>query len=220
MANITEMLKQSGSVLLGLAIMAGFMLLFGAMFAGFTAISAFLYPIVSWLAGLSILVFLFIVLPLSFFQPLRSSMAITSMVLSYSCGAAVWLFSFLTVVFYLKWFALFLLFYFPAVSPIACIGLLFARQWAAAGGIVLGLIITYGMRIYAAWLGSIYETVEQKKYEIRATVNADSAGEVIAGSRICPSCYEKNNPDLLSCWKCGGTLQRQLGLDSNETTSR
>jgi hypothetical protein len=202
--------------LLGIAVFAGIMLFAGAMLAGVTVATAFLYPIISWLAGISVLLFLFIVLPLSIFQPLRHVMAVISLILSYICGASVWMFSFLAIILILKWFSLFALMFFQAVSPFACILLLINGQAGAAGGIVLGLVFTYGMRFFGMWLETVYQETEKGKYEIKATVGSDTSGEIIDGSRICPACCEKNNLTLSSCWKCGKKLPKQLDLGSSE----
>lgn len=211
-------LKQGGTVLLGIAVFAGIMLFAGAMFAGVTVATAFLYPIISWLAGIAVLLFLFVVLPLSIFQPLRHVMAITSLILSYICGASVWMFSFLAIIIILKWFSLFALMFFQAVSPFACILLLINGKAGASGGIVLGLVFTYGMRFFGMWLETVYQEKEKGKYEIKATVSLDPLGEIIDGSRICPACSVKNNLTLSSCWKCGKKFPKQLDLGSTEIT--
>jgi hypothetical protein len=213
MSNVVAMLKQGGTFLLGIAVFAGIVLFAGAMLAGMTVATAFLYPIISWLAGISVILFLLVVVPLSIFQPLRHAMASISLILSYVCGASVWMFSFLAIILILKWFSLIALMFFQAVAPFACILLLFNGQAGAAGGIVLGLLITYGMRFYGIWIETVYQKRLEGKFEIKATVSTDSTGN---GSKICPACNEKNNLALLSCWKCGEKFQKQLGLDSNE----
>lgn len=179
MSNVMAMLKQGGTVLLGIAVSAGIMLFAGAMLAGMTVATAFLYPIISGLAGTSILLFLSVVLPLSIFQSLRHAMATTSMILSYICGASVWMFSFLTIIATLKWFSLFALMFFQAVAPVACILLLFRGQAGVAGGIVLGLVITYGMRFYGIWIEAVYQKRLEKKFEIKMTC---SEGAVAGGT--------------------------------------
>jgi hypothetical protein len=213
MPNVMAMLKQGGAVLLGIAVFAGIALFAGAMLAGVTVATAFLYPIISGLAGTSILLFLSVVLPLSIFQPLRHAMATISLILSYVCGASVWMFSFLTIILILKWFSLFALMFFQAVAPFACILLLFNGQAGTAGGIVLGLIITYGMRFYGVWIETVYQKKLEGKFEIKVTASTDSAEEITSGSRICPACNEKNNLALLSCWKCGEIFQKQLAAN-------
>lgn len=153
-------LKSFGSSLLGFAIMGGFLLLGAVLLIGVTKISAFLYPIFSALTGLSISIFVLFILLLSLIHKIRPFLSQTTMVLSMICGATIWLFSFLTIVGYLGWLAIFLLFMFQVVAPVAIIGLFFKQQWYAGLSIIVGLIITYGMRFYSIWLAKLYDQKE------------------------------------------------------------
>jgi uncharacterized membrane protein YgaE (UPF0421/DUF939 family) len=83
-----------------------------AMFWGVAAVSAFLYPSFSILASVSIIVFIVFILPLSLIESLRTRLAIASVMLSYICGAAVWMYSFLTLIGFLGGWQYFLCFYF------------------------------------------------------------------------------------------------------------
>lgn len=109
------------------------------------------------MAGASIAIFLLIILPLSLFKGLQNHLAGISFILSHVVGASVFMFSFLTVFYYLGWVALFFMFMFQIVSPIAAIGLFFKGQWVAGVSIILGLIFTYGMRFYGIWLATLAE---------------------------------------------------------------
>ena len=155
--NIKEKIKGFGSGILGIIIFLGmciipFILIFGAL-----KVSAFLYPIISVLAGASIGLFLLIILPLSLFKSLHKHLAGLSFILSYIVGASVFMFSFLTIFYYLGWIAFFFMFMFHVVSPIAAIGLFFKGEWGAGFSIVMGLIFTYGMRFYGIWLATQVE---------------------------------------------------------------
>lgn len=203
-------MKKSGGFLLGLAVFAGFFLLAMAMFAGFAAVSAFLYPIIAGLAGLSVILFVFGVLPMSFFKRYRTFLAAASIMLSYVCGIAVWLFSFLTIVFYLGWFALFFLFVFRAVSVIACLGLAFKGRWDVAIGILVGLAVTYGMRFYGMWLASIDARTVREEYDVEIIDDAPSTEKTGGGSKICPACHKENDPSRSTCWNCDAFLWKSL----------
>ena len=132
----------------------GFLIIPFIFIFGILKVSEFLYPIISVLAGASIGLFLLIILPLSLFKSLHNHLAGLSLILSHIVGASVFMFSFLTIFYYLGWVAFFFMFMFQMVSPIAAIGLFFKGQWGAGFSIILGLIFTYGMRFYGIWLST------------------------------------------------------------------
>lgn len=155
--SVENKLKDLSRYALGLAGIAAVILVCAALFIGFTAVVKFLYPLFFALAAVSICIFLIIILPLSLVKPLRPRLAAASMILSMICTAGIWMYSFLVIAGYLNWVALFLFLFFKAVAPIAAIGLFFKGEWVAGISIILGLLITYGMRFYSAWLGRLHE---------------------------------------------------------------
>lgn len=157
--NIKDKIKGFGSGILGILIFLGFCIIPFILIFGILKVSEFLYPIISVLAGASMGLFLLIILPLSLFKSLHKHLAGLSLILSYIVGASVFMFSFLTIFYYLGWIALFFMFMFQLVSPIAAIGLFFKGEWGAGFSIILGLIFTYGMRFYGIWLS---EQVERR----------------------------------------------------------
>lgn len=152
--NLKDKIKGFGSGILGILMFLGFLIIPFIFIFGILKVSEFLYPIISVLAGASIGLFLLIILPLSLFKSLHGHLAGISIVLSHIVGASVFMFSFLTIFYYLGWVALFFMFMFQLVAPIAAIGLFFKGQWAAGFSIILGLIFTYGMRFYGIWLST------------------------------------------------------------------
>jgi len=152
--NIKDKIKGLGSGILGILMFLGFLIIPFIFIFGILKVSEFLYPIISVLAGASIGLFLLIILPLSLFKSLHNHLAGLSLILSHIVGASVFMFSFLTIFYYLGWIAFFLMFMFQIVAPIAAIGLFFKGQWAAGFSIILGLIFTYGMRFYGIWLST------------------------------------------------------------------
>jgi len=155
--DMKEKVKGFGTGILGILMFLGFMILPFIFIFGILKVSEFLYPIISVLAGASIGLFLLIILPLSLFKSLHNHLAGISVILSHVVGASVFMFSFLTIFYYLGWLAFFLMFMFQIVSPIAAIGLFFKGQWGAGFSIILGLIFTYGMRFYGIWLSTLVE---------------------------------------------------------------
>lgn len=174
--NIKEKIKGFGSGILGILIFLGFCIIPFIFIFGALKVSEFLYPIISVLAGASIGLFLLIILPLSLFNNLRNHLAGISIVLSHVVGASVFMFSFLTIFYYLGWIAFFLMFMFQIVSPIAAIGLFFKGQWGAGFSIILGLIFTYGMRFYGIWLATLAEKRASSEF-IRSNGVIDVEGE-------------------------------------------
>lgn len=162
--DIKEKVKGFGTGILGILMFLGFLILPFIFIFGILKVSEFLYPIISVLAGASIAIFLLIILPLSLFKSLHNHLAGISVVLSHIVGASVFMFSFLTIFYYLGWIAFFLMFMFQIVSPIAAIGLFFKGQWGAGFSIILGLVFTYGMRFYGIWLATVAERRASNEY--------------------------------------------------------
>ena len=152
--NIKDKIKGLGSGILGILMFLGFLIIPFIFIFGILKVSEFLYPIISVLAGASIGLFLLIILPLSLFKSLHNHLAGLSLILSHIVGASVFMFSFLTIFYYLGWIAFFFMFMFQIVAPIAAIGLFFKGEWGAGFSIVMGLIFTYGMRFYGIWLST------------------------------------------------------------------
>lgn len=116
-------LKEWGWGFLGFAMMCGFLVIGAILLVGVAKVSAILYPIFNALSAISLLLFFFIILPLSLINNARPFLAQASIVLSYICGAALWMYSFLVIFYILGWWALFLFFWFRAVTFVAAIGL-------------------------------------------------------------------------------------------------
>ena len=150
--NIKDKIKGFGSGILGILMFPIFLIIPLIFIFGILKVSEFLYPIISVLAAASVLFFLLIILPLSLFKSLHKPLAGLTIILSFIVGASVFMFSFLTIFYYLGWIALFFMFLLHLVNPIAAIGLFLKGETALGFSIILGLIFTYGMRFYGFWL--------------------------------------------------------------------
>ena len=146
-----------GSAFIGFLFFCGLVVIGAILMAGTAAVSAFLYPIFNVISAAAVMSFFLIILPLSLINSLRSFLAQLTIVLSYVCGVTLWMYSFLVIFNLLGWWAWLLFVWFQAVAPIAATGLLFKKQWAAGGSIILTWIIVYGMRFYSIWLAALYE---------------------------------------------------------------
>jgi len=178
MLNIKEKIKGWGWALLGFGIFAGLILLSLVFIWGIAKVSAFLYPIFSVSASVAILLFIIIVLPFSLIHKCRPFLVGTSLVLSMVCGATVWMYSFLVILGYLGWFAIFLFLFFHFVAPIAAVGLFFKGEWLNGLSIIIGLLFVYGMRIYSYWLASLCEN--KKEVLIDTMPNFESVNKAIS----------------------------------------
>ena len=159
-------LKSLGIYIMGFGIFALLIMVPFAMFWGVAAVSAFLYPLFSILASVSIIVFIVLILPLSLIESLRTRLAIASVMLSYICGAAVWMYSFLTLIGFFGWLAIFFVFLFRFLAPLVTTGLFIKGQWASGLTVLTGLLFTYGMRFYGFWLEGLYNKEIQQESEI------------------------------------------------------
>lgn len=165
-SGLKSRLKSSGIYMLGLGIFALLLMLPFVMFWGFAAVSAFLYPLFSVLAGISIIAFILFILPASLIEGLRMRLAIISIILSYICGATVWMYSFLTLIGFLGWWAIFLVFLFRFLAPLAILGLFVNGQWPSGLTLLIGLLFTYGMRFYGFWLEQLYSREFRRNSEV------------------------------------------------------
>jgi len=177
-----EKIKGFGSGILGFFLMIGFLVLPFILIFGVLKVSEFLYPIISVLAGASIGLFILIVLPLSLFKSLRTHLAKLSSIFSNIVGISVFMFSFLTIFYFLGWIAIFFMFIFHLVAPIAAIGLFIKGEWAAGFSIILGLIFTFGMRFYSIWLESLVEKQESGFGDSSDIIDVDSSSNTVEDS--------------------------------------
>ena len=199
--SLKEGIRNIASYIMGLAVLAAMMVLFGTLLFGIAKVSAVLYPVFTTLASIAILVFIFAVLPLSLIKPLRHTMAITSVILSMICSATVWMYSFLMIWYFAGAWALFLLFIFQVVYPIAIIALLIKGAWAGVGSIIVGLLIAFGMKLFGFWL-------EEKHTESQYTVDYYTPQQPINKNlpKYCPKCGRGYDNSWGVCLHCGEPL--------------
>jgi len=178
--NIKGKAKELGSGIMGILMFLGFCILPFIFIFGVLKVSEILFPIISVLAGASVTIFLLIILPLSLFKNLHGHLAGLSINLSYVVGASVFMFSFLTIFHFLGWIALFLMFMFQLVSPIAAIGLFFKGEWGLGFYIVVGLAFIHGMRFYGFWLSAkAEERIANQPVRSNNIIDAEAVSEPV-----------------------------------------
>ena len=175
--NMKEKVKGFGSSILGILMFVGFSIIPFIFIFGILKVSEFLYPIISVLAGASIGLFLLVVLPLSLFKSLHGHLGGVSVFLSHIVGASIFMFSLLTIFYYLGWVALFFMFMFQLVAPIAAIGLFFKGEWGIGFSIFLGVFFTYGIRFYGIWLSTKAEARLSQSYYQEDVIDVDGSSD-------------------------------------------
>jgi hypothetical protein len=138
----------------GSAGLATLVLALAALSYGFTAIIKFLFPLFAALSIISCGIFLCLILPLSLIHRLRPQLSRTALILSLISGISVWMYSFLVIIGYLGWLALFLFFLFYSIVPFAALGLFLNGQVIQGLALCAGLAMTYLMRFYSFRLES------------------------------------------------------------------
>jgi hypothetical protein len=109
-------------------------------------------PLLVVLSYLLIFVFLFGVLPATFFKDLRPPLGMYSVWMSHTLGFTTWMMSLFYVIKTFGFLGIFLIFSFQYLAPIALIGAILKGPWAIAGHLSIWISFTYGMRRYSEWL--------------------------------------------------------------------
>jgi|GEM_PF-3584254 len=138
--------------LLGLFILAVFLILGSGLLYGFAYVIKGIEPILLGLISLSMLLFVLCVLPCSLAKKLRSRMGVYATLLSTICGGCTWLISFMYILLYLKAWVFLFIWLFQISAPLAVILLLSDAHYVPAVFLAIAFAATYGMRFYAAWL--------------------------------------------------------------------
>lgn len=160
-----ETLKTVGSFFVGLLFLVGCVLVALLFINGGAWLSDMVYP---WLVGLSVLaaaVSVLVFLPLAAFRKTRGFSGAGFYATSYVFGATLWVWSFLLT--YALWggIALFIGLFFAGVGvvPIAMLATAFKGMWPFCGQLMLLLVITFGTRLFGAFL---IAKAEEHAYEV------------------------------------------------------
>jgi hypothetical protein len=155
-----EKLKTAGSVLLGIAISAGLLLLAVFIIKGGLWLSQIIYPWLETIFAIAFFGSILLFLPLAFIRKTRGFSAVGLLVASYVFGATLWVWAFLLT--YSIWgFTALLIGLFMAgvgVVPIAMLATLFNGEWSMLGQLILLLVFTFGSRGLSLYLAEKGET--------------------------------------------------------------
>lgn len=152
-------LKSFGSSLFGILIFTGIILTFYFLFRYGVNAAAYMAPYISWLSGVAITICLLVLLPLSFFSKTRTIAAVGFFAASYIFGLSLWLSGFLIT--YAYWGAIGVVIgIFMAgvgVVPTGILALVLHGQWLVVGILILGIILTYGVRAFGLYLAAMID---------------------------------------------------------------
>ncbi len=153
-----EKIKNFGLGFLGIgiyiALFIGSILLALLFIKGGLWLSTTLYPWLVLISGITFLISVLILLPLSIFKKTRSVSAIGLLIASYIFGTTTWVWSFLLA--YVLWGIMGLVVGLfiggIGVVPIAMLASIFNGEWSIFGQLVLLVVITFGVRFFSLYI--------------------------------------------------------------------
>ncbi len=122
-----QTLKWIGSAVIGVGIMIGLVVVAMLLLQGGVWLSAKLYPWLVGLTGFTFAVLVFVLLPNAVFSSVPKFAGSGMFIASYVFGATLWG---------------------VGVVPLAMLATLFNGLWSTLGELVLGLILTIGVRVW------------------------------------------------------------------------
>ncbi len=166
MKNIAKFFKNSSLSILGFSVIILIMLVGLIVIIGLAKISEKVMPYLMAISVWCLVIFVLLILPLSLIKPLRSILSIISYIFSFVFGIFTWSLALISLWFYWGFLSIFLILFLHAFVPAAMIVLLFKGQFSVILTLLIGLILTYGMRFYSLWLGSLQFKNQESKTDI------------------------------------------------------
>jgi len=170
-----ENLKGLGMILLGVAVVVGLWTLVGIFFVGLVKVSEAALFYVYWVAQIALLLSVLIFLPLALFRATRAIATYGLYVSSFVFGAGTWIVGLLVTWTYwgLPGVILGVCIAGFGIVPVGIVAAAFNSDWFSVVMGVVGLVLTFGARAVALWLG---EKVDRYNYEKRMKIiDADRA---------------------------------------------
>jgi hypothetical protein len=158
-------LKSAGMVFLGIAAFIAILILALVFLYGVVWVSAQIYDYVIDGALIALAVCIFILTPLSFFHKTRIVPIYGFLVCSVVFGLCTWILGLLTAYIYWGIGGIFIGLSLGGIGvvPIGILAALFHPDWGTALVLVVGLVLTFGARGIAFWLGHIEDRAEEKR---------------------------------------------------------
>lgn len=153
-SSIAEKAKTVGYLILGIAVFGLLAAIAMAFIYGILWISAKLYPIVVILSVLGLIALVVNLLPSAIFKGSRRVCGNGIVIVSYVWGLALWMYA--TLILYQLWGGVGMFFGFALMGvgsiPLACVAMLFAREWALIGEVLLSVVIIFATRALGHWV--------------------------------------------------------------------
>lgn len=146
------------------------------LIAGVANFSSMVVPFFGMLSGVSLAIFVALVIPLSAIGATRFYMVPVSILMSFIFGITGWLFSLSAIWLFLGWWGILLLFWFRVFTSIAIACLLLTGQWKSALLLACLVGLKFGVRYYAMWLAKFCPVPDVKKspeYDVEAEFTVD-----------------------------------------------
>ena len=160
-----EALKAVGSVLLGIAALLAFGLLISLWVVGITWLSVKIVWYVLAAAHVAFWVCLFVLLPLSLFRVTRKISCFGTFTASFIFGLCTWILGVLIAYEYWGGIGLIvgLVLGIVGIVPVGILASIFHADWASVILLTIGLVLTYGSRLFASWLAVKIDRAEEER---------------------------------------------------------
>jgi hypothetical protein len=176
MKSIIKFLKNSSLSILGFSVVILIMLVGLIVIIGLAKISEKVMPYLMATSEWCLAIFVLLILPLSLIKPLRSILLIISYIFSFVFGISTWSLALISLWFYWGFLSIFLILFLHAFVPATMVVLLFKGRFSVILTLLIGLILTYGMRFYSLWLGRLQYKNQESKIDI-IDINSSSINE-------------------------------------------
>ena len=145
---LRKAITSAGAMLVGIALFVGMAIAAVLYIRGLVWVSEHVIEYLMPLVVIAIMICLFILLPLAIFRKTRAASATGFFVASCLFGITTWILGFLTTLQYWGGFgvAIGLVLGIIGIVPLGIIASAFHSDWWSVGGLITGLIITYGIR--------------------------------------------------------------------------
>lgn len=149
-----EDIKCGGQIVLWIGVCLLILLYFGLFVKGEVWLTSNVLPLFEVLSAFTLLIFLIVLLPLSFFGRTRVFAGSGMIIACYIFALALWVWAFLLAYVYLHapstvigWFIVGV-----GAVPISILGALFKSDWFTLVGLVFLTILVFGARFLGVWL--------------------------------------------------------------------
>lgn len=149
-----------GGALASLGVLVWILEIGAGLLQGASRIAIWLLPYMAWAYQICIVVSVVLLLPMAFFHKTREWAATGFLFTSFVYGFIVWVLGLLITMQYWGPIAVIIGLFFIGIGvvPIGMVAAAFKHQWFEVGILVVGLVLTFGARIFGAWLAEKYQS--------------------------------------------------------------